>query len=157
MRKQRENEKVSEHMISGRRRVQIDLSKGGRTEQSHKDSCNINTIMARAMQTGQIPISDRINKGSYGDFSQVGDFHQMQTKIRKAWDDFMQLPSSIRKVFDNDPGKLIDFLKDEKNKDKAIELGLVKKPPQEEPEPSPELSQPKETTPPDQSPAVKDS
>lgn len=123
---QRKNELISER-DDGRRRVQIDCSAGGRTEQSHRDTCNINTIMAKAIRQGGLPLTERINRARFGDFSQTGSFHEMQNMVKKAEQDFAALPSGIRKEFDNDPGKLIDFLNDAENREKAEELGLVVK------------------------------
>ena len=45
-------------------------------------------------------------------------------KITQAELAFNDLSSDIRAKFHNDPGKLIDFLSDEKNNKEAIELGL---------------------------------
>lgn len=54
----------------------------------------------------------------------------------------MTLPPEIRTRFDNDPGKLIDFVADPDNRQEAQELGIVNpapepaKPPEVPPEPA---------------------
>lgn len=40
----------------------------------------------------------------------------------------MELPATLRREFDNDPVKLLAFLQDENNRDRAIQLGLVNAP-----------------------------
>ncbi len=37
----------------------------------------------------------------------------------------MQLPATVRAEFENDPAKLLDFMDNEKNHDKAREMGLL--------------------------------
>ena len=133
----RPNEIHSER-ANGRLRVQIDCSEGGRTEQTHRDTCNINTIMQKAVSQGVMPLNERIAKASYGDFTEVGSFQHMQNTVKQAESEFMALPSHIRSFFKNDPGKLIDFLQRPENKKQAILLGLIKPTPTPAPEPVPE-------------------
>lgn len=108
------------------RRVQILTEGESRVEQSHRAKCNINTIIKKAMKTGIVPVSTR--QPTYGDFAGVVDYHDAQNKILKAQEDFMALPSAVRKRFRNEPGLLIDFLSDEDNRQEAIELGLIPAP-----------------------------
>ena len=37
---------------------------------------------------------------------------------------FEELPATIRKKFENDPAKFLDFVNDERNADEMVELGL---------------------------------
>lgn len=96
-----------------------------KTEQAHKVTCNINTIMAKARH-GQI-IEQRPG-GSYGDFSGEIDFHTAQNRIQQAYDEFMTLPATMRKRFNNDPGHLLEFLNNPENAAEAIELGIIARP-----------------------------
>ena len=112
---------------NGRLRVQIDCSAGGRTEQGVRDRCNINTIMAKAMKTGMMPLPEQISKGTYGDFTEIGSFQEMNNRVLQVKADFAKLPSQIRNEFKNDPGLLIEFLANPQNREKAIELGLIQK------------------------------
>lgn len=82
--------------------------------------------MARAKKGHLVP--GRSAPGFYGDFTGVEDYHTNLERIRKADESFMTLPAKIRKEFDNDPGKLLAFLSDESNREKAIELGILEKP-----------------------------
>lgn len=108
----------------------------GRTKQSFKDACDINKIVGRAIKTGflnhcstQVP--------SYGDYSNVPDYQTSIDIVSKANGQFSALPSEIRKRFDNDPVKFLDFVGDIKNKEEAMEIGLIPKPPVPPPVPPP--------------------
>lgn len=94
-----------------------------RTKQAHKDETDINRIMQKYQKTGLL---DHVNKyqGEYGDFSEVTDFQSALNKIHESQEMFGTLPSSIRKQFDNDPGKFLNFVEDPNNFDAAVDLGL---------------------------------
>jgi len=97
-----------------------------RAQQHHKDECDINVILERFGKTGQLPVN--AISGTYGDFSGVHDYHTALNTLIAAEAEFDGLPAKIRARFDNEPAKLIEFLNDPKNKDQAIELGLVNQP-----------------------------
>lgn len=115
-----------------RRRVKTIITGKSRTEQAHRGECNINQIMKKCRKTGLLP--NRGEPGFYGDFSEVGDFQESQNKVILAQERFMTLPAEIRKKFDNDPGKLLDFMADPENIEKAIELGIIPRPVEVAPE-----------------------
>lgn len=123
--------RINETMIereNGTRRIRIDCGGESKTEQSHRDKCNINTIMKKANIQGLTPEQiSRKENATYGDFSKAEDFHSMNNRIIKAKEEFQLLPSAIRNRFSNDPGKLIEFLSDPRNKKEAQELGIMKK------------------------------
>lgn len=98
-----------------------------RTEKSHRVKCNINTIVNKYRKTGLCP--QRGTPGFYGDFSNVPDYQTCIEQVNIAQDAFMSLPSKVRKEFDNDPAKLLKFLDNPDNRDKAIELGILPPPP----------------------------
>jgi len=110
----------------GSRRVQINTGTVSRVEQTHKKKVNINTIMAKANKTGLIPVKTGAH---YGDFTSIEDYQTARNKILDAQQNFQQLPSKIRNRFKNNPGKLITFLNDPNNKQEAIEMGLIERPP----------------------------
>lgn len=105
------------------KRVQKKFTKPSLVEQSHQDKTNINSIMRRARRTGMVPVYN--GTMTYGDFRGVEDYQTCLNKTRAAERDFMELPAEIRKEFDNDPAKLIGFMGDEKNYDRAVEIGLI--------------------------------
>jgi len=95
-----------------------------RAQQHHKDECDINVILERFGKTGHLPVN--AISGTYGDFSGVHDYHTALNTLIAAESEFDSLPAQIRKKFANEPSNLIEFLNDPKNKDEAIQLGLVK-------------------------------
>lgn len=111
---------------NGTRRVQLQLKPGSKVEQSHRDMCNINQIMKKVNRTGLFPA--RQDVPTYGDFTGATDFQDAIDRIQKAEDDFLALPSGVRKRFENDPGKLIDFLENPENEAEAVQMGLKPKP-----------------------------
>jgi phage internal scaffolding protein len=93
------------------------------TEQSHKDQCNVNKIIAKYDREGIIRHVSRI-EAKFGDLDGK-DFKDMQDQIITAKNMFMELPSEIRNRFKNDPAKLLEFMEDSQNRDEAIKLGLI--------------------------------
>lgn len=105
-----------------------------RTKQEFAADADINNIIARYER-------DRILPGSYAgepffaDVSNLPDYHQALQFIQDAQQSFEELSPKIRERFDNDPGALLRFLSDEKNRDEAEKLGIIKP---KEPAPAPE-------------------
>lgn len=127
-----------------RRRVQFACVGESRTEQHHKNECDINKIMARSLKSGMLPT--RGEAGFYGDFTDVEDYQTAVNRVIEAENAFMSLPSSIRKRFGNNPAELLDFMSDENNLDEAVKLGIIPVIEKEiepvTPEPEPELTTP---------------
>lgn len=98
----------------------------GRTQQSFKDECDINEIVRRFGLTGELP--DDLRMPVSGDFTGVTDFQSAMNVVRQAQEEFLRVPAEIRERFNHDPGKLVAFLGDEKNRDEAVKLGLVNPP-----------------------------
>jgi phage internal scaffolding protein len=97
-----------------------------RTLQSCKDDCDLNFIVDRMTKTGeQVPQADISH---YGDFTGAEDYHTLMNKLIDAQSAFYDLNAPIRERFNNDPGRLFEFLNNENNRKEAIELGLIIKP-----------------------------
>jgi phage internal scaffolding protein len=96
----------------------------GLTEQNHKDETDINNIVRKYNKTGLIDHLNQFEK-QYGDMTGF-DYQDAMNTIAAANTMFEGLPSSIRNKFDNDPAKFINFVDDEANADKLIEMGLAK-------------------------------
>lgn len=120
-----------ENRKNGTRRVAKEFKKPSLVEQSHQDRVNINSIMNRARKTGMVPVYNK--QATYGDFTNVEDFQTSMNRVIQAQNDFMALPASIRKEFGNDPARLVDFMSDENNFDRAVEIGLLEKPRKQDP------------------------
>lgn len=121
---------VFKHQYSPSEDDGIDCSKDkGRTQVQFQEECDINTIVRRFGLTGELPDDPRI--GQYVDMSNVPeDYASMLRAVRGAEEAFMEFPAELRARFGNDPGAMLAFLQDGKNREEAVELGLVSKPPE---------------------------
>lgn len=98
-----------------------------KTQQQFKDECDVNNIVKKYETTGEwLHLTKR--QGVYADVSEIKDYHQSLDKVQRANDAFMSLPAEMRLRFKNDPGQLLEFLADPKNKEEGIKLGLYEKP-----------------------------
>jgi len=109
---------------SQKRKVSITFPADGRTKQSFKSECDINTIMARYMKTGLLE-HVRKDVGRYADVSGA-DFFEAQNLVAGANSMFFSLPSHIREQFENNPGVFLEFMENPANAQKATEMGLIK-------------------------------
>ena len=81
-------------------------------------------LMSRYVTRGVIPPS--VGVGTYGDFSEVGDYQQALDTIQRAKLQFDNLDSRVRERFKNDPAKFLEFVQDKNNLEEARKLGLLK-------------------------------
>ena len=105
----------------------IEFTEPSRTKQSELEACDINNIMARYATTG---VLTHVASGQplYGDFSEVEDYQASLNKVMSAEERFNSLPSDIRKKFDYDPQKMVEFILDEKNREECVKLGFINAP-----------------------------
>lgn len=93
----------------------------GRTKQAFKDQADINKIIAR-VQVGET-ISHLAKYGAtYGDFSDVDDLLQAHERLKAGRRIFDELPSEIRREFENDIGRFFNFVNNPANVDKLPEI-----------------------------------
>lgn len=120
------NKEVTHHTPWGpRKRVSIDFrEEKSMTEQHHKDSCDINSIMRKYRNTGVLPELIKANP-QYGDFSHPTDFYDALAVVERAEAQFSALPADVRGRFENDPHKFLEFVSDASNADEMVELGLA--------------------------------
>lgn len=109
---------------SPKNKVQLTCSTKGRTKQSFKAECDINTIVARFLRTGILDFAQK-NEPRYGDTTGLEYQSAMQT-VAAAKTLFNELPAALRHRFENEPAKFLDFVQDKDNADEARELGLLK-------------------------------
>jgi len=107
-------------------RVDFDAKKDkSLTNQADMDAADINKIMAKFEKTGVIIDQSGIErKPMYGDFSEVPNYHEALSAVRRTETAFNQLPVSIRNRFNNDPQEILNFLEDPKNDEEAVKWGL---------------------------------
>lgn len=103
-------------------RVGFHFNKPSMTEQYFQFECDINNIVNDRVQSSLKPSTQQpifnaeFKPNSYNDaLNFIAD-----TKSK-----FEQLPSSLRAEFDNNPQKLIDFVSDDSNRERAVKLGLI--------------------------------
>ncbi|AXH78139.1 MAG: internal scaffolding protein [Microviridae sp.] len=94
------------------------------TKQCFKEEADINTLMARYLSTGEMPVINQVAP-QYLDASGF-DFQAMQDKVIEAKSLFMDLPSTLRTRFANDPAAFIDYCGDPANHDEMRKLGLLR-------------------------------
>lgn len=99
--------------------------------QSEKHASDINNIMARAHKTGQLPVL--MNRKEAQPLPDGQTYQDALNKVVYAQQQFEQLPSNIRTIFENDPVKMLEALsQSDKNADvkvKLQEIGLLEIPP----------------------------
>ncbi len=96
------------------RKLEKKVYDDGRTKQAFKNQCDINTILKKAQKTGAISHLAK-HEASYGDFTGF-DFFEAQMKIAKATEIFDELPSEIRREFNNEPRQFFEYA----NKDESV-------------------------------------
>jgi len=103
----------------------VETSKS-KTEQTHKDDCDINIIVKRYKSTGILGNpNNQTRQPMYGDFTNVEEYQTIQNKLVQAQADFDTLSSDIRAKFNNNPAELVEYLSDASNLHEAQELGII--------------------------------
>ncbi len=98
-----------------------------KVKQSFAKAADINNIVARYIKTGSLGHTNT-QEGIFADVSGYGDMASAMRRVDGARKSFAALPAGLRSKFGNDPSSLVAFLQDPQNRDKAIDLGLIKKP-----------------------------
>lgn len=96
-----------------------------RTQQHFKDETDINKIIQRAITTGDTTVFTTTQRAQYYDVSAFEDYQAALDRVSDVEADFFSLPSKLRKEFDNDPERYVEFMADPSNVARAIELGLL--------------------------------
>jgi len=96
----------------------------GRTKQDCKEECDINYVLKKYDKTGLLLHVNKA-KAQYGDYTTVNEYQVNLNKVMEAQASFDDLPSSVRKRFQNDPGEFLEYISNPKNDKEMIELGLA--------------------------------
>lgn len=93
------------------------------TEQFHKKTCDIKNIIAGLIRTGNIgalnpPALEDIDLTVIPDFQQA---HEIMANAGSLWE---EVPSSVKRQFNNDMREFVDFMSDSANYDAIGELGF---------------------------------
>lgn len=97
------------------------------TQQHFAHDADVRNIIKQYDRTGLIA---NVNRGvaRYGDYSEVNEYREALDIVIAAKEDFAQLPSKIREMFSNDPGKFFEFATNPENAEEMVKLGLAKAP-----------------------------
>lgn len=97
--------------------------KKSRTKQADAKACDINEIIKRHAQTGNI---SHLNPKSpqFGDYSNSVDLHQAMNAVQQAKQRFAELPSAIRAAAHNRPENFLAMLESQEGQDELVALGL---------------------------------
>lgn len=108
-----------------------------RTKQGDALDTDINKIINRFVAHLHAP-DPNAPLPTYGDFSNIGDYHTALNKVTEAQTNFNALPSAVRDHVDNDPGEFLKLVFDPDRIGELEELGLVpEQTPAEPEEPAP--------------------
>ncbi len=92
-------------------------------KQSESDACDINKLMERYRNGGEIQHINRA-QAQYGDFSSGQDFTDAYTAISKAERAFSELPAHIRDKFGNNPEVFLYKMEDPEVQLQMSKLGV---------------------------------
>lgn len=105
------------------KKTSLHMKKGeGRTKQSNKDECNINLILKKH-GVGAMLTQDQYRSLTFTDTTGMDFTVAMQT-VAHANSMFEQLPSEIRKDFQNDPAVFLDAYNNEDYQEYFVEKGM---------------------------------
>lgn len=105
-------------------RRRVTHPEGGRilTKQADAGDTDINVIVRRARQVGMLPPGGSVPR--YGDFHEIGSFHETLMQVQEAQDSFMALPSKLRAFCSNDVGVFLDKVHTPEGLQQLLDLGL---------------------------------
>lgn len=98
-----------------------------RTQQHFRKEADINSIIARARKTGVLvdPLISRTRTPMFGDFSEIKTFQEAEQLYIDVVNRFEAMPATIRRKFDNNPGKFVEWINKPENIEEAAKLGIV--------------------------------
>lgn len=103
--------------------MQLDFSKGtSRTNPEFQKECDIHNII-------KLPLPEQVEL-AYGDITETPTLRDVFKTVHDVRSNFMKLPSDIRKLMDNDPSLMRQFITDPKNKELLMDRGIIKRPKQ---------------------------
>lgn len=117
------------------------------TRQEFADECDVNMLMARYEKTGVFPFPDGNASPRYLDLSDIPDFQTAMQVMIDANAAFMSLPATVRREFDNDPAKFVDYASDPEHLEQLREWGLAPPAPAVEPPAKVEIVNPEALAP----------
>ena len=97
------------------------------TQQHFAEECDIKNIIKKHDRTGLISHVAR-GVAQYGEYAEINEHREALALVNNADAAFMNLPSAVRKRFNNNAGEFFEFATDPANVGEMIELGLAPSP-----------------------------
>jgi hypothetical protein len=108
---------------NGTREVQLSfVGDPGKTEQSHKDICEISYILGQHAKAGLKPA---LMPHDVLDLTALPDYQTCLNSVLKIDDLFDTLSVDIKSEFDHDPARLMAALRDPSQEGRLVELGVL--------------------------------
>lgn len=92
-------------------------------QQHQKDETDINLIVRKYVQTGELPTHNL--PPLQEEFAQVTSIQEAMDRVIEAEHAFMQQPAEVRSRFDNDPSKFVEFCSNTENIKDMKKMGLL--------------------------------
>jgi len=93
------------------------------TEQHHGETVKIHNILRQYQNTGFVSHTSK-HEPMYADMVDAPNFYEAQCILAQTSSMFQEVPAKLRKQFDNDPGKYLEFIQNPENKAEMEELGI---------------------------------
>lgn len=91
-----------------RKRVQLTFNEPSLTEQTHKQSCDINYIIKKFSQTGQL-LNENTMEKQYGEAPAI-DLKSALDLVKNSHQEFNELSPEIKAAFSENPDNYFEFL-----------------------------------------------
>lgn len=91
------------------------------TKQDDRNRTDLNSVMRRYMQTGELPVNGPV---SYGDFTKVDSLLDAMIQVDQAEKSFAELPAKVRDLCENDPVKFLAMVETDDGRQALNEAGL---------------------------------
>lgn len=97
------------------------------TRQEFTDECDINRLMAKYESHKFLP-NAKTQEPMYLDFCDMPDLPTAMRAMMDAEEAFMSLPARVRREFDNDAMRFVEYASDAGNSEQLVEWGLAAPP-----------------------------
>lgn len=122
--------------------VNLDGFEKTRTQQNFIEECDINNVMKK-YRNSQVVTHVNEKEPKFVDVSNLPvDLKTALDVVMAANQTFMEMPSEVRKRFENDPQQFVAFCENPANTEEMLKLGLLEPKPAAPVEPPPVKSEP---------------
>lgn len=114
------------YSVSNPARIDVPFVNVGpsKTRQEFSAECDVNMIMDRYNKTGEFPFKEA-STPIYYDFVGMPDLQDALVHLHNADAAFASLPAAVRKEFDNDPVRFVEYATNADNVDQLRKWGLA--------------------------------